>query len=330
MNATLRKRDKVGNPSSGTNGGSKGAELAACGNGNGKMRSGSDKQMNSPAKLAHGAPWRDPALEAERGRARSGQVDGDAPRAMVDAHENHEPREAGCLSHYEPEYAQAIELLRSTGATLLTAVRRYVEAVKILDSDKVVEAARDFARRNSHHRQARKVHRVGEELVHQIFTPTELMRLLAAAPGWFRPVLAMQAFAGLRCGELLRLDWEQVKLDRGHIEVASDRGKSATKRLAPMPPNLVRWLTDTAKSPCKVFPYSRANFDEIHARTAMAAEIAWQDEALRHSFLAYRVALTSDVPRVALESGTSAGMIFKRYRALVSEMDARQWFTIAP
>jgi integrase len=163
-----------------------------------------------------------------------------------------------------------------------------------------------------------------------ICTPNELRGLLAAAPGWFRPIVAIQAFAGLHSTELLRLDWEDVKLDRGHIEVGKHRTRAGARRLAPIPPNLVRWLTYAAKSSGKVFPYSRANLDEIQADTATAADVGWKDNALRHSFISYRVAQTSDVPRVSLESGTSPGRIFKHYRTLVGEMDARQWFIIAP
>jgi integrase len=162
-----------------------------------------------------------------------------------------------------------------------------------------------------------------------ICTPNELRRLLVTAPGWFRPVLAMQAFAGLRCAEVLRLDWNDVKFDCGHIQIGTVRNKTAAKRLAPIPPNLVRWLADARKSSGNVFPYSRLNFDELQAGTAAAAEIEWHDDALRHSFISYRVAQTSDVPRVSLESGTSPGLIFKHYQTVVSEMDAREWFTIA-
>jgi len=228
-------------------------------------------------------------------------------------------------------YAQAIELLRPAGTPLLTAVARYAEAVEILGGDRILEAARDFRRQNPKRLQRRAV-RVGTpngEPI-SICTPTELRGLLAAAPGWSRPILAIQAFAGLRASEMLRLDWENVKLDRGHIEVGLNRTKTEARRLAPIPPNLVRWLARAAKSSGRVFPYSRANFDEIRASVAKAAGVAWKENALRHSFIGYRLAQTSDAPRVARESGTSPGIIFKHYSSLMGEMDARQWFTIAP
>ena len=226
------------------------------------------------------------------------------------------------------EFTRASELLKSTGTPLLTAVSQYAEAVKILGSDRILEAVKDFARRHSSHRRPRAGRRILAESI-TIYTPTELRALLAAAPGWFRPALAIQAFAGLRSAEVLRLDWKHVQLDSGHIEIIARRTKVA-RRLAPIPANLVLWLAAPAKSAGKVFPQPLQDFQEMEANTARAAEIPWKPDALRHSFVSYRMAQTSDVGRVALESGHSPSGIFKHYRALASEMDARQWFSITP
>ena len=228
-------------------------------------------------------------------------------------------------------YAQAIKILRPTGMPLLTAASRYAQAVKILGADRILEAARHFARQNPSRRWQGTIRagtRKSEPI--SICTPTELRALLAVAPGWFRPVLAIQAFAGLRPDEVLRLDWKDVKRDSGHIEIGRGRTKVAARRLAPIPPNLVRWLADAAKFSGMVFPYSPANFAEIQVSTATEAEVSWKLNALRHSFISYRMAQTSDAVRVSVESGTSPGTIFKRYRALGGEMDAHQWFTIVP
>lgn len=57
---------------------------------------------------------------------------------------------------------------------------------------------------------------------------------------------------------------------------------------------------------------------------------AWKHNALRHSFISYRVAETQDVAKVSLEAGNSPQMIFKHYRELVRPADAKTWFSIAP
>lgn len=56
----------------------------------------------------------------------------------------------------------------------------------------------------------------------------------------------------------------------------------------------------------------------------------WKHNALRHSFISYRVAQTQNVAQVALEAGNSPSMIFKHYRELVQPDAAKAWFAIAP
>ena len=56
----------------------------------------------------------------------------------------------------------------------------------------------------------------------------------------------------------------------------------------------------------------------------------WQKNALRHSFISYRVADTQNVNQTALECGNSPSIIFKHYRELVRPAEAKKWFGIAP
>jgi len=54
------------------------------------------------------------------------------------------------------------------------------------------------------------------------------------------------------------------------------------------------------------------------------------DNALRHSFISYRVAQTQNVAQVALEAGNSPRVVFSNYRELVRPTDAEKWFGITP
>ena len=60
------------------------------------------------------------------------------------------------------------------------------------------------------------------------------------------------------------------------------------------------------------------------------AAFAWKRNALRHSFISYRVAAIQNVAQVALEAGNSPQMIFRHYRELVRPADAVKWFAIMP
>jgi len=57
---------------------------------------------------------------------------------------------------------------------------------------------------------------------------------------------------------------------------------------------------------------------------------AWKHNALRHSFISYRVADIQNVAQVALEAGNSPQMIFKHYRELVRPAAAKEWFAMTP
>ena len=58
--------------------------------------------------------------------------------------------------------------------------------------------------------------------------------------------------------------------------------------------------------------------------------LAWKHNALRHSFISYRLAAVPNTAQVALEAGNSPQMIFRHYRELVRAMDAEKWFAITP
>jgi hypothetical protein len=55
-----------------------------------------------------------------------------------------------------------------------------------------------------------------------------------------------------------------------------------------------------------------------------------RDNALRHSFISYRLALVHNEHQVASEAGTSPAMIHAHYRELVSSEEAKEWFNTFP
>lgn len=50
-------------------------------------------------------------------------------------------------------------------------------------------------------------------------TKAEIFQALEAAKGWFRPILYMAVFTGMRQGEIRGLQWSEVDLEKGLIEV---------------------------------------------------------------------------------------------------------------
>jgi integrase len=75
-----------------------------------------------------------------------------------------------------------------------------------------------------------------------ILTVEEIARLLESAAPELVPYIAIGAFAGLRRAELERLDWREVDLQAGLIEVTAKKAKSARQRFVRIQPNLAKWL----------------------------------------------------------------------------------------
>jgi hypothetical protein len=70
-------------------------------------------------------------------------------------------------------------------------------------------------------------------------------------------------------------------------------------------------------------------FTKKQNKTSVSAKVNCKANALRHSFISYRVADIQNFAQVVLEAGNSPGMIFGHYRELVTAGEARTWFAIA-
>ena len=172
----------------------------------------------------------------------------------------------------------------------------------------------------------------GEDGPIEIYTADEMEALLKAADKSLVPFIAIGGFAGLRSSEIQRLDWQDVKFDSDNIVVQKGKVKKRgqSRRIVPMLPNLKAWLNPFAKRTGQVWPHSKPYLYESLAAVAVKAKVPWKSNALRHSFVSYRVADIKNVPQVAFEAGNSPGIIASNYRELVTEQDAVKWFFIMP
>jgi len=166
----------------------------------------------------------------------------------------------------------------------------------------------------------------------EIFTVDELRGLLEAAQRTERdvlPMLAIGAFSGLRDAEIKRLEWSEVNLRRGFIDVKAAKAKSARRRLVPILPNLAEWLKPYSTMKGHVVPQAvRGKIDRVCEGAGLAR---WPKNGLRHSFASYRLAAIHDAPRVASELGhTSPQMLYSTYRELVLPEEAERYWKIAP
>jgi len=159
----------------------------------------------------------------------------------------------------------------------------------------------------------------------EIFQPAEMTKLLAAASSEELALLAIGGFAGLRMAEIKRLDWQAVDLDRRIIMLRADQAKTASRRIVPISDNLAAWIEPLPREG-KVVGKVAPDLTKLAEKLGME----WPRNALRHSYISYRLAVVKDAAKVALEAGNSPDIIFKHYRELVTEQDAKAWFAINP
>jgi len=162
----------------------------------------------------------------------------------------------------------------------------------------------------------------------EVFTPEEMQKILDQAEPEAIPALVIGAFAGVRSEEIKRLDWSDVNLQEGHIEIRARNSKTRLRRLITMPENLRQWLRPLAKLNGPVLPFVTLN--NQFQKLARKAKLPWKRNGLRHSFISYRVAETNDVSKVSYEAGNSPAMIQRHYLKVVTPKQAKAWFAIVP
>jgi integrase len=166
----------------------------------------------------------------------------------------------------------------------------------------------------------------------EIFTPPQLQAVLQAAPAELIPALVIGAFTGLRTAELFRLEWSEVDLGRGFVQVTAAKAKSARRRLIPILPNLAEWLAPYARLTGKVYRATRGQFHiQAGAAALKAGLVRWPKNGLRHSFASYHLTLHQNAPETSLYLGhTSPTMVFNHYREIVTPEAAARYFAIRP
>jgi integrase len=161
-----------------------------------------------------------------------------------------------------------------------------------------------------------------------ILTVPQASALLSACPDDVLPYAAISLFAGLRASEAQKLDWAEVDLAGGHIEVTAAKSKTARRRLVPISKNLAAWIKPLVQKAGPVAPVGlRKRFDAVKEAAKFTE---WESNCLRHSFGSYRLAECQDAARVSLEMGNSPQMVFAHYRELVRPKEAAKFWKLWP
>lgn len=165
-----------------------------------------------------------------------------------------------------------------------------------------------------------------------ILAPDELHRLLSAASERLRPMLVLQAFAGLRHAESERIAWKHIHLDDAtpFVEMPSSVTKTSRRRVIELPANAVAWLRPLYGNVAGVFELGHAAYHAELKRAAKAAGIKWSANVLRHSFGSYRLGHLKNAAQVAEEMGNSPQVVRTHYQSLVRPKAVADYWNVTP
>jgi integrase len=166
----------------------------------------------------------------------------------------------------------------------------------------------------------------------EIFAVDEMIVLLQTAPDHLVVPMAIKAFSGVRTEEMVKLHWEHIDWDGKHIKLPASVTKTTQRRLIPLSENLIKWIAPLRQERGRIClrwkrPQALVQAFERHG-TRNSIDVG--ANKFRNSYISYRVAITKDVQRVALESGNSPRVIQREYLELATESEALRWFGIVP
>lgn len=165
-----------------------------------------------------------------------------------------------------------------------------------------------------------------------ILAPDELHRLLSSASERLRPMLVLQAFAGLRRAESERIAWKHIHLDDDtpFVEMPSSVTKTNRRRVIELPANAVDWLRPMFGNIAGTFELGHVAYHAELKRAIKAAGIDWSANVLRHSFGSYRLGQLKNAAQVAEEMGNSPQVVRAHYQNLVRPEAVADYWKITP
>jgi hypothetical protein len=163
----------------------------------------------------------------------------------------------------------------------------------------------------------------------EIYTPEELMKLFIAYDARHLPYVALMAFGGSRRSEATSplLSEKDILFEERMIRLGPEITKTGAGRTLEIGDALMAWLKEFYKEgpifkPYHIYPPD----EEVLAKLGLTLK----NNALRHSFCSYHLALHRNQAMTADLAGNSPKILNENYKALVSRSAAELWFSITP
>jgi len=161
----------------------------------------------------------------------------------------------------------------------------------------------------------------------RVLSVEEFERLLKVSPDHLKPILITAYETGMRSGEIFKLTWEQVDLDRGFITLFPEQTKTNEGRKIPVSPRLHQTLSQVHPRRGPVFPYRGKSVNSVKRSFIRACQQAgienFRFHDFRHTFVTrMRRAGKQDRAIMAI-TGHKTFSVFTRYDT-VDEEDLRR------
>jgi integrase len=165
-----------------------------------------------------------------------------------------------------------------------------------------------------------------------ILSPEKATSLLQKAPKEIQAAIAIGLFAGLRPeSEVMRLDWENIDLERMLIRVDAINSKVAANRFVTITDNLKAWLLPNKKKAGPVSPTGDKYYSLLEKARRAGKITEWPSDVLRHSYGSYHYAKFQDIGKAMAEMGhTNSRTFLQHYRERVDPRDADSYWQILP
>jgi len=139
--------------------------------------------------------------------------------------------------------------------------------------------------------------------------------------------MALVLFCGVRVEEVERLSWSDVRLKTRKVHLEAAVTKKRRRRINEISENAFEWLVQ-CQGESKVAP---KNYDNRMRAVRRGAKVAYSQNAMRHSFASYHVAMHENAAATAFMLGhPDANLLYNTYRDLVAKDDARLYWEILP
>jgi integrase len=139
--------------------------------------------------------------------------------------------------------------------------------------------------------------------------------------------MVLVLFCGVRVEEVAKLNWKDVNLKTRFVEISGAIAKKAKRRANTIPLNACEWLRLCASDG----PIAPRNYVKRMHAIRKAAGIRYVQNAMRHSFASYHLAMFEDSPKTAFQLGhPNPTLLYNTYRELTTKADAERFWDILP